>query len=130
MTELIAFEDAEALTIQHLASVVTDAHVSSDVPSPIPALLVTVERAGGSRQDLVTDAPLLIIQAWASTKPDAYDLIKVVRAHVHAMRGAYINGVQVYRVTEAAGPAFLPDPDTNSPRYQITVQLRLRGNPL
>lgn len=127
MTELIVFDDAEAMAVQYLIPLLTDAHISSDVPDPIPDQLVTVQRVGGTTQNLVTDAPLLIFQSWAKNKPDAYDLCKLVRAHVNAMPGTTVNGIWVYKVTEAGGPAYLPDPDTNTPRYQFTAQVRLRG---
>jgi hypothetical protein len=127
---LIAFEDAEAVAVQHLLTVLTDVHVSTDVPSTRPSQFVTVERAGGVRRNLISDSAVLIIQAWADNKPDAYDLVKLVRAHVHAMPGAFVDGVWVYRVDEIAGPGYVPDPDTNTPRYQFTVQLHLRGTQL
>lgn len=127
MNEVITFPDAEALTVQYLLTVGTGAHISSDVPDPRPDLLVTVLRAGGTRRNLISDSPMLIVQAWASTKGAAHDLCQLVRAHIHAMAGTKVNGVWAYKVTEVGGPAYLPDPDTNTPRYQITVQLHLRG---
>lgn len=127
---LIAFEDAEEVAVKHLMAVLTGVHVSTDVPSPRPAQLVTVLRAGGTRRSLIADSPILIFQAWASNKPDAFDLVKLARAHVHAMPGSFVNDVWVYRVDEVAGPGYMPDPDTNTPRYQFTVQMHLRGTQL
>lgn len=129
MTELIVFDDAEALTIQHLLTVVSDAHISSDAPAPLPARLVTIQRVGGTKQNLVTDGPLLIIQTWSKDKGDAYDLCKLVRAHIDAMPGNSVAGTWVYKVTEVGGVAYFPDPDSRDyARYQFTVQLRLRGS--
>lgn len=128
MTEIITFPDAEALTVLHLMSVVTGAYVSSDAPDPLPARLVTIQRVGGTKQNLVTDAPLLIIQAWSRDKGDAYDLCKLVRAHVDAMPGNTYSGTWVYGVTEVGGVAYFPDPvNTDYARYQFTVQMRTRG---
>lgn len=127
MTELIVFDDAEALAIGYLSGVLTGTLISSDVPAPRTGPVVTVLRAGGNRQNLISDGALLVFQAWADTKEEAYDLIKLVRAHVHAMPGNSINGTWVYKVTEASGPIYLPEPDDKTPRYQFTAQLRLRG---
>lgn len=127
MTELIVFADAEALTVQHLKAALTTAHISSDVPAPLPDPLVTIQRVGGPRQNLVTDGAVLIIQAWSKDKATAHDLCMLARAHIHAMPGTTVGSTWVYKVTEVGGPGYLPDPDTNTPRYQFTVQLRTRG---
>lgn len=122
---LIVFQDAEALLVQYLATI-TDAHVSTDVPDPRPDTFVTVQRAGGGMANLITDAPVLIIQAWAQSKEDAYDLCKLIRAHVNALaRNGLVDWAN--RVDEAAGPGYLPDPDSETPRYQLTIQILVRG---
>lgn len=127
MTELIVFADAESLTVQQLKVALTNAHISSDVPTPLPDPLVTIQRVGGAVQNLVTDAPVLIVQAWSKDKATAHDLCMLARAHIHAMPGTTVNGTWVYKVTEVGGPGYFPDPDTSTPRYQFTVQMRTRG---
>lgn len=127
MTELITFPDVELLMVQHLDAVLNDAYVCTDVPDPRPAVIVTIQRVGGIRRNLVTDTALMSIQAWAPNKAGSYDLLKLVRAHIHAMPGNQISGSWIYKVVEVGGPIFLPDPESEAPRYQFTVQVWTRG---
>lgn len=126
MTDLIVFPDAAALVADHLRSELT-VHVGSDVPNPRPTEFVTVQRGGGVRHTLVTDAAQLLFEAWAARAEDAMDLIQLVRAHVAALPGQVLAGTPVYRVDEAAGPANLPDPLSSQPRAVYTATVHLRG---
>lgn len=125
-SEIIAFPDAEGVLVNFLNGVL-DVPVSTRVPSPRPASFVRVVRVGGSRRDLVTDGPLLVFEAWAATETAAADLARLARAYVGSLPGQSVNGVWVYRVVEAGGTQSFPDPATDSPRYQFTVQIYTRG---
>jgi hypothetical protein len=124
------FDDAEALVVQHLTGVLTGVLVTTDVPENKPDTFLTVQRIGGIQQNRVMDGPLLVFQAWANTKADAYDLAKLARAYVFAMPGNSYSGTWVYKVSEVGGVGYLPDPDSSLPRYQFTVQMRTRGTAL
>jgi hypothetical protein len=122
----IAFPDAERLVIDYLTPLV-GVPVSLTVPNPRPAAFVTVQRVGGARLNLVADDPTLAIEAWAASPTAAKAVLGVARAHLLAMGRQAVDGVPVYRVAELGGPAYLPDPDSDQPRYTLTVQVALRG---
>lgn len=65
----------EAVIIEHLRGFGFDAY--ADVPKPRPERFVTVERTGG-RSKYGIDYPTVAIQAWASTRYEASELIKEV----------------------------------------------------
>jgi hypothetical protein len=130
VNEVVVFDDAEALVIAHLTGVLSGVLVTAEVPETKPTSFMTVQRIGGIQQNLVTDGPLLVFQAWATDKATAYDLAKLARAYVYAMPGNSFNGTWVYKVTEVGGLGYFPDPTSEMRRYQFTVQMRTRGTAL
>lgn len=129
MTPPIEFPDAERVVIDYLTDLV-GVPVSLTVPNPRPAAFVTVQRVGGPPLNVVADNATLAIEAWGAGPSNAKAVLAVARAHLHAMRATRVDGVSVYRVTEAAGPAYLPDPDSDQARYTLTIQVAMRGTAL
>lgn len=129
MTELLAFPDAEAVAVAALDAALT-VPVSTRVPNPRPAVFVRVARVGGARVNLVTDAPVLVVECWAASSVAAAELARLARAHLFALEGSTTAGAWVRKVLDVAGPQSFPDPVSESPRYQFTAQLHLRGAPL
>lgn len=125
--DLWVFPDGEQLVIDWLRDRL-DVPVEPKVPNPRPASWVKVTRVGGPRRDLVTDHPMLVVEAWDDDDADARDLLQLARAHVDAMRGQVIDDVTVYGITEVGGPANLPDPTSDQPRWTFTVQVAIRGH--
>jgi hypothetical protein len=121
--ETIVFPDAVQLVCDHLRTRLATIPVGSQVPTDRPATFVRIVRVGGVRRNLVTDEATLTIEAWAATEQAAHDLSQLARAYVHAMLG----GGDVYRVTEFSGPALLPDPLSDLPRYSFTVAIATVG---
>lgn len=75
---------------------------------------------------------MAIVQAWALADADL--LMAQVRDLLLAgLPGAAVTvptregfeRIQVYSVTEVGGATNFPDPDTEMPRYQMTVEIRL-----
>lgn len=97
------------------------------VPNPRPARFVTVRRIGGARLNLVADNPTITIEAWGTDEADAHDLCQLARTFVYAMRGTVHDGVGIYRIGEFGGPANLPDPLSDQPRYSCTMTVACRG---
>ena len=126
MADVILFPDAERVLIVHLNSLLTEP-VSLTVPNPRPAAFIVVRRVGGPRRDLVTDHPMLTVEAWAGGPTAAKALLERARGEIFAMRGTVVDGVAIYGITETGGPAFLPDPDSTQPRYTCTLQVAMRG---
>lgn len=131
MNDPIIFPDAVAIVVHYLqfefALRSETAPVSSGVRSPRPSRFVTVRRVGGVRQTIVSDAASLTVEAWAPLEQDARDLAQLCRALIVAMEGTAQEDVPIYRVTEFAGPADLPDPQSNIPRCTFTVSISVRG---
>lgn len=135
--EVVVFPDAEALLVAYLepelAARALPARVSTkhptDIkhPSPTSGRYVRVSRVGGPRENLVTDGAQMLLECWSDTESDAAELCKLARALVWAMDGQQIAGVWVRRVQEFSGPVNLPDPDTTMPRYQVSMNLSLKG---
>lgn len=126
-TEVIVFPDAEALAVTYLKAKMTGVTIATKVPDPRPSKLIKVTRVGGSKLRLNADSPVLAFECWGSTSVEASDLAKYARAYVDAMSGETVNGVWVFKVREVGGPAYFPDPDTDSPRYQFSVAIDTKG---
>lgn len=123
----ITFPDAVALVIGHLSDdpdITVPVH--KRIPNPRPASFVTVQRVGGVA-DLVTDDAQVMIGCWGDDDVTAADLAIVVRGSLGTMRGEVVDGAQVYRVTELAGPADIPDPDSDQYRMRWTITVQVRG---
>lgn len=123
MIEPIVFPDAVEVVCDHLRTELDPTPVVSRVPTTRPAAFVRVMRVGGVRRNLVTDEATLTVEAWAASEQAAHDLAQLARAHIYAMPG---DG-DVYRVTEFSGPALLPDPLSDQPRYSLTVAVATVG---
>lgn len=125
--EVIVFPDAEAVVITHLKTQIAGLQISTMVPKTRPKRFVKVTRVGGTKIRLNADSPMLTFECWEETTKKAHDLCQLVRAHLHAMAGHEVAGEWVYRVQEVGGPAYFPDPTSDTPRYQITVMVDLKG---
>ena len=123
---MVLFPDATYVVVSHLADTLA-VPVYSKVPTVRPATFVVVRRVGGVRRNEVTDEPMVTVECWASKDADAADLAALARAYVDGMAGETIEGTAVYRVTDIAGPAYLPDPESDMPRYTFTFQAAMRG---
>lgn len=127
--EAIAFPDVEALLVRVLGPLL-GVPVSTRVPNPRPDSFVRVSRVGGSRRDLITDQALVVVEGWALTEPEASALTARAQAYVFALAQTSHDGDYVRAVRDAGGLRSFPDPLTESPRYQFTVQIDTRGEAL
>lgn len=138
--ELIAFPDAEAVLVSYLnrelsrrgdAANVSTRHPSDvEVPTRTGHRFVRVTRSGGPRAHIVADGAQMVVQCWDSDEVAAAELLQLVRALVWAMAGTDVDGTWVYRVQEFSGPVNYPDPDTDMPRYQISMNVSMKGRAL
>lgn len=128
MVEVIAFRDAEAFTRSFLKAQLSargdTVAVGTKIPATRPDRFIRLSRVGGGARDLVTDSPRILVECFALDTVAASDLAKVARALLLAA-ARLSDGVT--KATDGGDVAFLPDPDTNQPRYQFVVQLDLRG---
>lgn len=122
--EAITFPDIEAALVTHLSTELgTDAAtVSTRVPSPRPARFVKVTRTGGLRASVGHELAQVTLDCWDSSGgPAAANLARLVRGHVSTFHGF---------VREFAAPSFTPDPQTDTPRYRMTVQIMQKSEVL
>lgn len=124
--EAIEFADIEAVLIKQMPARCGNVRFCSEMPDDRDKPFVTVRRGGGARKNLVTDAPNVEFECWATTREAAYALAKKVRAQVHALQGTVLGGIAIYRVNEFAGPAPLRHPIESQYRYVFTVALEMR----
>lgn len=96
-----------------------------DIPNPRPAEYVQVTRVGGP-SDMITDRPMVTFYVWSSGWSAAHDLAALARQRLLSVTA--LGGMPVYRVNEIGGLARAPDPADGSPRYQFTVEYKLRGS--
>ena len=130
VTEVILFPDVEAIAVSYLKDSLADTPISTRVPDPRPARFIRVMAVGGSKARLNADSVMLTFQCWEATTVKASELARLARAYVHALAGTDVAGNWVYRVIDVGGPAFAPDPSTNTPRYQFTVSIDVKGESL
>jgi hypothetical protein len=122
----VVFPDATFVVVSHLADAL-DVPVLSRVPTSRPAAFVVIRRVGGVRRNEVTDEPMLVVECWAASDEAAADLAAAARAHVDTMVGQVVENVAVYDVTDVSGPQYLPDSESNQPRYSFTFTAAMRG---
>ncbi len=123
----LTWPDTVAVTCDYLRAGLVGVAVAAKVPDPRPSALVVVERAGGPSQGL-WEIARLAIQAWGTTPEQAADTVGACRDLLGRMKGVR-GGFTVYGVTEFGGPNWVPDPETQLPRYLFTVEARFRANP-
>lgn len=126
MAEVITFPDTAELLRSYLDGIMAEP-VHQVVPTDRPASFVTVRRTGGPKRNLVTDAAQITVESWGTTDALAHDTAQEARGLLNALPGQLIDGVPVYRVDEASGPANLPDPISNQSRYSQSFVIALRG---
>lgn len=132
MAEVVGFDDVVPLAVAYLTAAFAGrsetAHVGSKVPNPRPNRLVRVSAAGGAgRQNLIQDRASLLFECWDTADLAAYDLAKLTRALIDALRDTTAGLTWVADVPSSSRPVFFPDPDTNLPRFQFTAELLIEG---
>jgi hypothetical protein len=98
--------------------------VSTRVPNPRPASHVRVQVVGGTVDNIAFESPRLLVECWAATQAAAVALARQAWAQVQATRGTFV-GAAFILSTNLSRPVGFPDPDTTSPRYQFTADLRV-----
>lgn len=90
---------------------------ASTYPPETGTEFVTVERTGGGTEEY-TDHPMIALQAWAQTEPDAEAMATEIRNAL--VMGDYPEGV--VKVEVNAGPYPFWDEYTRLPRYQTLYE--------
>jgi hypothetical protein len=126
VTEVLIPVDIEAAVIAYLTPLMADAYVSTDVPVPAPAKVVQVILTGGSRTNLVNDAFQITISVEDDDKTIASQYSRTAFALMLAAGGTQAGSVFVRQTQNVGIPQYLPDPDTQRPRYLCTIRWNVR----
>lgn len=97
------------------------------VPSPRPDEFVRVRRQGGTRKTIVSEEAYLDVEAWSTSVSAAEDIAQAARAVLFGMKGRTFDGVPVYEVNDAGGPAEVADPLSDQPRHTFAIAIHVRG---
>ncbi len=125
---MLVFPDVEALLTAWLRGQLTGVTVGNKVPNPRPDPFVLIQRHGGLRQTVVTDAAQVGLECWAGRDYEAHDLLQQCRSLLlYQIPGQILSGYTVYRVDEVGGPSNLPDPTSSMPRWVMELQVHVRG---
>lgn len=122
--ELIVCNYLRAALNSRSESYTQNVYVGNEVPGTRRDRMVIVTRAGGSRKDLISDAPLIRLWIWAKTPKDANDLTNMVRALLPLMA----DGSPVVFVSENSGPVKANDPAVPAEQRLMTYQINMRGS--
>lgn len=125
---MLVFPDVEALLTAWLRGQLTGVTVGNKLPNPRPDPFVLIQRHGGVRQTVVTDAAQVGLECWAGRDYEAHDLLQQCRSLLlYQIPGQILSGYTVYRVDEMGGPSNLPDPTSSMPRWVMELQVHVRG---
>lgn len=130
----VAFPDSEYIAVRWLnASPLIDAPARTDLVGWTAGQqrLVIARLGGVPSLPYRIDNPRLDIGAWAETKAAAHDLAQLARSVLHDLpNGDHTDlGAVVAHVRDEVGLQWLPDPDTNTPRYIFVLSLTVRPHP-
>lgn len=125
MAQLLTPVNVEQAVIDELSSVYT---ISTRIPDTKPPVFLRVVAAGGASRDLVTDNPLVVLEAFAPTESRAHAALvdAVARLELAARQGTLGSEV-CYGLEVSALPQNLPLPSVPSHRrYTTTLAPALR----
>lgn len=118
------FDPVEDAFVAYLKGLAPEVRVVTSVPANRPVKFIQLERVGGP-VDPLRDSPLMIFRCWDESRAKAAKFATDTLRQVMQVRE--FGGLPVYNKRVVGGPVFMPDPDTNIPRYQFTFQCDVRG---
>ncbi|MGJ4168883.1 hypothetical protein [Corynebacterium macclintockiae] len=122
----MSIQSAEKVALDILRTTGVPTHVTP--PRDVAAPYYRVARVGGTMENIVTDAALIAISAYAADPAVAADLANQAREVMLAARASRVGGAWVRWWSEASGPSHYPDPTSKLFRYQFTGQLNISTN--
>lgn len=126
--EVILFGNVTAAVKKHLDGVLGGTKAYANVPNPRPDQFVLLTASGGSDLSIVHDRALLMVDSWGKSAGTASDLAQLARAHLKAIRNQRIGDVLIYSAQPIGGLVYIPDPDSNVPRFRQNFQFTTRGH--
>lgn len=122
----MAIRSAEKVALQILRNAGFHAYVTP--PRGVTAPYLRINRVGGIMSNLVTDAAMLAVAAYADDPAVAANMANKAREALIAARTSMVGDAWVRWWQESAGPANFPDPTSKLTRYQFSGQLMIATN--
>lgn len=126
------FPDSEAVAVLWMRAG-TAVTVATDMKGWLaPRSRIVITRIGGVPSMAVRiDNPRLDVDVYAASKEAAHDLAQLARVRLHELpTGDHTAlGAVVAHVADDVGLHYIPDPDTQTPRYVFTLRLAVRPHP-
>ena len=130
----IAEVDAEAAVIAALRlALPPDVTVSTEIPRigagerRFPLRMVRVTRTGGTLFSPAHDRPLILVECWAASSVDAWELAGLCRRTMLGWSDELSAGAWLSHLSEGSGPVNNPDPGAAHARYQFLHELQIRA---
>ena len=120
------FVPAQSFVNKHLEAA-TGLFCVTSIPRDRPARFVRSVLTGGFERDPITDVPRLTFECWNNSKTQAERDAQMVRATIKGWKGRTISGVRVVDVDIVQRPSDHPDNESEQPRYDLTIEIALRG---
>ena len=120
MAEVILYEDIFK-TLRHIINQITglDVHVGRLHLTP----------SGGEDNSPVHGQRAFVLDVWGS-KPagdrEAYEMSELIRANLKALAGVH-DGFTIYRTRPVGAIVWMPDDESNQPRYRQNWAISYRG---
>lgn len=123
------FVDVEALLIPWLEDKL-GIRVVSELPPDAVMPIVRLYRISGAENDYKLDRPIVDIDVFAATRPEAADIAERVRSAMRLdLRGAVFGGAVVTYCFTIIGPRWLPDTNTDLRRCSASYEVLLHKTP-
>ena len=129
--------NAEKIVVQHLLAdealteIIGENRVSTTLPEQAPLPRIRVTLAGGTiavRGWLYSHR--IGIEAWADDKDTAWNALSAAIASLETgLDAALVEGGVVSAIDQETGIAWIPDPETQTPRYLTTVRVTVHPEP-
>jgi len=127
MTDL--FVDVEALLIPWLEANM-GVRVVSELPPDAAPPIIRLYRISGADNDYKLDRPIVDVDVFAATRPEAAELSERVRTAFRVdLRGQVLSGVVISYPFTIIGPRWLPDTNTDWRRYSASYEVLLHRAP-
>lgn len=119
--------DIEKALVDHVREATGGKRTGTSIPGDVETLpaFIRIARGPGS-DDLVTDAPVVDVETFATKRGDAADLAEDVREIFHSLVGRRIGPVLIDRVRTTMSPSWVDyrNPATN--RFVASYRIEFR----
>lgn len=128
--QAVVYGNLTAALIVYLLPVLNGTTTYAAVPKERPKRFVQLTPSGGSDISVVHDRALMMVDSWGPSILEAQELAQLVRAHLGAILNDRVNGVLIYRARPIGGIVYVPDPESDTPRYRQNWEFVTRGEPI